>query len=88
MSLYREAKTKVRAESKFSEKFLAQDCVRKRFVLSPLNFAIAVGAIKKNTRDGLMNEILYVDDLVSMSENIGNLRKKFLKWKELFESKI
>ena len=34
-----------------------------------------------------MNEILYVDDLVLMSESIENLKEKFLKWKETFESK-
>ena len=34
-----------------------------------------------------MNEILYVDDLVLMSDRIENLKKKFLKWKETFERK-
>ena len=33
-----------------------------------------------------MNEILYADDLVLMSESIENLKEKFLKWKEAFES--
>ena len=34
-----------------------------------------------------MSEILYADDLVLMNENIENLKEKFLKWKEAFESK-
>ena len=34
-----------------------------------------------------MNEILYADDLVLMSKSIENLKKKFFKWKEVFESK-
>ena len=34
-----------------------------------------------------MNEILYGDDLVLMSESMDNLKEKFLKWKEAFESK-
>ena len=33
-----------------------------------------------------MNEILYADDLVLMSESIESLKEKFLKWKEAFES--
>ena len=33
-----------------------------------------------------MNEILYADDLVLMSESIENLKEKFLKWEEAFES--
>ena len=34
-----------------------------------------------------MNEILYADDLILMSENIKNLKAKFLKYKKTFESK-
>ena len=34
-----------------------------------------------------MNEILYADDLILMSESIKNLKEKFLKWKEAFENK-
>ena len=32
--------------------------------------------------DDLMNETLYVDDSILMSERIENSREKFLKWKE------
>ena len=56
-------------------------------VLSPLLFAIAVDVLSENTREGMMNEILYSDDLVLMSESMENLKEKFLKWKEPFESK-
>ena len=34
-----------------------------------------------------MNENLYADNLVLMSESIENLKEKFLKWKQTFESK-
>ena len=86
MSLYHGAKTKVRVASKFSEEFLVQvACIKN--LLSPLLFAIAVDAISGNATEGLMNEILYVDDLVFMSESIENFKEKFLKWKEAFESK-
>ena len=56
-------------------------------VLSPLLFAISVNVILENAREGLMNEILCANDLVAMSESIENLKEKFLKWKEAFESK-
>ena len=39
-------------------------------MLSPLIFAIAVDVISEDAREGLMNEILYVDDLVFMNESI------------------
>ena len=41
----------------------------------------------ENTREELINGILFVDDLVLMSESTKNLKEKFLKWKEAFESK-
>ena len=70
-----------------SEEFLVQVGVHQGSVLSPLLFAIAVDVILKNAREGLMNEILYADDLVLMSESMENLKENFLKSKEAFESK-
>ena len=46
-----------------------------------------VNEITENATEVLMNEILYADDSVSISESMENLREKFLKWKEAFESK-
>ena len=80
-------KNKVRVGSELSEEFSVQAGVHKGSVLSPLLFAIAADVISENGREGLMNEILYADDLVLMSESIENLKEKFLKWKEAFRSK-
>ena len=38
-------------------------------------------------RDGVLSELLPVDDLVMINETVKVLRNKFLKWKEAFESK-
>ena len=73
--------------SELSEEFLVQAGVHQESVLSPLLFAIAVNVISRNAREGLMNEIFYADDLVLMSESMENLKEKFLRWKEAFESK-
>ena len=73
--------------SESSEEFLIQVGVHQGSVLLPLLFAIAVDVILENAREDLMNEILYADDLVLMNESIENLKEKFLKWKEAFESK-
>ena len=86
MSLYYGAKTKVRVGSDLSQEFLIQVGVHQGSLLSPPLFAIAVDVISKNAREGLMNKILYVDDLVLMSKSMENLKEKFLKWKEAFES--
>ena len=59
--------------SKLSEEFLKQV----RSILSLLLFAITMHVITENAREGLMNETLYADDLVLMSESIENLRESF-----------
>ena len=87
MSLYHGAKTNVCVGSELSQEFLVQVGVHQGSVLSPLLFAIAVDVISENAREGLMNEILYGDDLVLMSKSMENLKEKFLKSKEAFESK-
>ena len=79
MRLYHEAKTKVRVRSELSEEFYAQVGVHQGSLLSPLLSAIAVNVISENAREVLMNEFLYVDDLVLMSESIENLKKKLSK---------
>ena len=64
--------------SELSQEFLVQVSVHQGSVLSPLRFEIAVGVISENTR-GLMNQILYADDLVVMSENIEELEREVFK---------
>ena len=77
MSLYHGAKAKVRVGSELSPEFLVQVGVHQGSVLLPLLFAIAVNVILENAREGLMNEILYADDLVLMSESMENVKEKF-----------
>ena len=50
-------------------------------------FAVEVGVVKGFAIEGALNELLYADDLVQMSETIKGLRNRFLKWKEAFENK-
>ena len=84
MSFYHVAKTEVKVGSELSKEFLVQVGIHEASLLSAL-FAITVYTITENAREGLTNEILYVDDLVLMSESIENLKEKFLKWKDAFE---
>ena len=81
MSLYKGAKTRVKAGLELSEEFEVKVCVHQGSVLSPLVFAIVV---TENVRNGLMSEMLYADDLVLMSETMERLREKFWKWKEVY----
>ena len=87
ISFYHGAKTKARVGSELSKEFLVQVGVHQGSVLAPLLFAIAVDVISENAKKGLMNEILYADDLVLMSKSKENLKEEYLKWKEALESK-
>ena len=56
-------------------------------VLSPLIFAFVVDVVTEHAREGSSNEILYVDDLVLMSESLEDLRERFQKWRSALEDK-
>ena len=51
-------------------------------VLSLFLFAVVVDVVTELGREDALCELLYVDDLVLMSEAIKGLRNKSLKWKE------
>jgi len=68
MSLYEGSKTRVRVGSGLSEEFPVKVEIHQGSVLSPLLFVIVVDVVTKCARKGLMNEILYADDLVLTSE--------------------
>ena len=77
MSLYDGAKTRVRVGSAYSEEFEVKVGVHQGSVLSPLLFAIGVDVITENARRGVVNELLYADDLVVMSEDMEDLKERF-----------
>ena len=68
MSLYEEAKTRVRVDSEFQLKVgMHQACV-----LSPF-FALVVDVVTEFSRECALCELLHVDDLVLMSETMEGL---------------
>ena len=56
-------------------------------VLSPLLFALVVDVIIENARRSVVNESLYADDLVLMSETTEDLKERFWNSKDALESK-
>ena len=85
-SLYEGAKTIVRLDYELSREFEVNVGLCHGSVLSPFLFVVVVDATELS-REGMLSELLYADDLVLMSETIEGLRNTFLKWKEAFESK-
>ena len=87
MSLYEGAKTKVRVGTELSEEFCVKVGVHQGSILSPLLFAIVVDVITESAREGLMKGIVYADDLMLVSDTMEELRGRFQKWREAFETK-
>ena len=81
MSLYEGAKTRVRVGSAYSDEFEIKVKGHQGSVLSPLLLAIFEDVITENARSGVVNELLYADDLVLMSETVEDF------WKNVLESK-
>ena len=67
---------KSRVGSGLSGKFGVRVGVHQGSVISPLIFAIVVDAVTEQARKRLLNEILFADDLVLMSENLEDLRER------------
>ena len=87
MSLNDGAKTRVRVGSAYSEEFEVKVGVHQGSVLLPLLSVIVVDVIAENARRRVINELLYADDLVLMSETMEGLRRRFWNWKDALESK-
>ena len=87
MSLYEGSRTKVRVGSGTTDEFGVRIGVHRGSVLSPLIFAIVVDDVTEHARKGSLNEILYADDLVLMSESLEDLREKFQRWRRALEDK-
>ena len=76
MSLYDGTKTRVRG-SAYSEEFEVKVGVHQGSVLSPLLLAIVVDVITENARRGVVNKLLYADDLVLKTETMKDLKERF-----------
>ena len=74
MSLYDGAKTRVSMGSAYSEEFEVNVGVHQGSVLSLLLLAIVVDVVTENARRGVVNELLYADDLLIISETMEDLK--------------
>ena len=87
MSLYDGAKTRVMMGYAYSEEFEVKVGVHQGSVMLPLLLAILVDVITENAKRGVVNELVYADDLVLMSETMEDLKERFWNQKDALESK-
>ena len=74
VSLYDGAKTRVRMGSAYSKKLEVKIDAHQGSVLLPQLFAINIKVIAEKARRGVVNELLYADDLVLTSETKDDLK--------------
>ena len=77
----------MREQRQESEEFEVNVGMHHWSVLSPFLFTVVIDVVTEFAREVALNELLYADDVVLMSEIIKGLRHEFIKWKESFESK-
>ena len=70
MSLCRGARTKVKVGTHFFEEFMVSVRIHQGSVLSPLLFAIVVDIAANEKKEGMLQEILYADDIVLIGESM------------------
>ena len=85
MNLYEGSRTKVRVGLGTSEEFGVRVGVHQGSVPSPLIFVIVVDVVTEHAGEGLLNEILYADDLVLMSESLEDLTERLQKRRSALE---
>ena len=64
MSLYKGAWAKVKGGTHFSEELEVNFVVHQGSALSPLLFAFVVDVVANGIKDGMLQEILYADNIV------------------------
>ena len=58
-----------------------------KYMLPPFPLMVVMHVVIELAREGVLGEILCVDDLFLMSDTIDGHRNRFRKWKDTFWSK-
>ena len=77
LSLYKGARTKVKAGTHSSEESEVNVGVHQGSVLSPMLFAIVVDVVTNKIKEGISQETLYVYDIVLITESMAELHEHF-----------
>ena len=87
MSLYEKATTKVRVGSVVFDEISAKVEVHRSSVLSLFLFAKVMDEVTEDAKKGVLQEILYADDVVLMSDSTEYLQRKVSLRNATLESK-
>jgi len=85
--IYANARSRVRINGQYSDKFEVAVGVHQGSVLSPLLFIVVLEALSREFRTGVPWELLYADDLAVITESLEECIAKLKTWKTGMESK-
>ena len=86
MSLCKGAWTKVKVGTHLVEELEVNVGVHQGSALSPLMFAIVVNVATNEIKEGMLQEILYTDDIILIAESMAEPQETFYGWKSALES--
>ena len=81
MSLCKGARTKVKVGTHLPEEFEVNVGVHQGSVISPMLFTIVDDVVKIEINEGMLQEILYADDIIMIAQCISKLQEKIYRWK-------
>ena len=87
MSLYKGARPKAKTGTHLSEEFEVNVGVHEGSALSPLLFAIVMDVVMNVIKEGVLQEILYTDDIVLIAESMAELQENVYGWISALDSK-
>ena len=70
-----------------SESFDVKVGVHQGLILSPLLFALVMGEVTKDIREGVVKEMLYADDIVLGGDNWEEIESRYIRWKKALQEK-
>ena len=88
MSQCKGAKNKVNAGTHLSEEFEVNVGVHHGSVLSQMLFAIVIDVVTNEMKEGMLQELLYADDLLFIAETMGDCVKNFIVGKVHIRVKV
>ena len=88
IGLYKGANTKVKVGTHFSEELEVNIAVHHIPVLSALLFDIVFDVAKNKIKEGMLQELLYADDIILIAETMAELWEKYHSWKSALDARM
>ena len=82
MEMYDNIKTSVNMDCMRSESFEVKVGVHQKSILSLLLFAIVMDEVTRDTREGVVKDLLYADDLILIGNSWEEVESRYARWKK------